>query len=772
VQLSVQADPVTRKLTGSYRVNGGAAVALTSFSTPGEFFSADAAGIDPRIGTRTFAGVYASKRTSTASPVYEFADFSVTGEPVSAATDLEFTKKSHDVDFPTSMAFGPDGRLYVLTLMGDIHVLTFDAQHNVVADQRVTTLGSRLALGIEIDPASTPTNVAVWVAHSSPSLNNGAADSGMITKLSGTNLQNRTDVITGLPRAIANHGPNSLHFGPDGRLYHAVGGNTGAGAANTADTEFGDRAEQPLSAALVVADVKAAGFDGTCADPNDIYSSDDCDVDVYASGLRNTYDFVFHSNGSMYAPDNGLGVVGSYPPNPTPPCRGFGSTVSYKNGGNNPGEQPDELNRIVEGGYYGHPNPTRNECVFGDGSFQGVAPLPNYRPAMHDLGRSRSANGIIEYTDDGFCGALRSQLLVTNYSVGDDIVLLQLAQDGNSVVRSTSLVAGLSDPLPLVQAPDGSLVVGEFGGGKVTTLTPVDTGCWSESIPMPEALLDAGGTAIGDDIYVVGGKTPAGPQSTVRVFDVSAGTWSTRAPLPGSAVENPATVAVGGKLYAFGGSTTPFSGAVGRSAVYDPGTNTWTTLPDMPTPRGGAQALHVNGKIYVVAGMTADGASSAIVEVFDVASRTWSTGPAMSTARDNPGAGVVDGTIYVFGGRTRLANGSTVNGTLSSVEAWSPGAGSWTARAPMPTGRRTMSSAVVGGKILLIGGEGAADGTAFDETERYDPATDTWHRLWPITTPRHGAVAAVVDGLVHVLGGGPTGGGAWTDKHEVFRPPA
>ena len=82
-----------------------------------------------------------------------------------------------------------------------------------------------------------------------------------------------------------------------------------------------------------------------------------------------------------------------------------------------------------------------------------------------------------------------------------------------------------------------------------------------------------------------------------------------------------------------------------------------------------------------------------------------------------------------------------------------------------------MGSAVVNGRILLIGGEGAADGSAFSANERYDPATDTWRKLWPITTPRHGAVTAVVDDLVHVLGGGPRGGSAWTDKHEVFRSP-
>ncbi len=108
----------------------------------------------------------------------------------------------------------------------------------------------------------------------------------------------REDIITGLPRALANHSTNSLHFGPDGKLYIAQGGNTGAGAPNAANDEFGDRPEQPLSAALLVADVKAPGFKGDCATPLgsfDIPAT--CDVRTYATGFRNMYDFTFHPNG-------------------------------------------------------------------------------------------------------------------------------------------------------------------------------------------------------------------------------------------------------------------------------------------------------------------------------------------------------------------------------------------------------------------------------------------------------------------------------------------
>src|SRR5207249_3924834 len=127
-------------------------------------------------------------------------------------------------------------------------------------------------------------------------------NSGIVSRLSGPTQQVRTDVITGLPRAIANHGTNAIHFGSDGRLYIAQGGNTGGGAANNGTSEFGPRPEQPLSAAVLVADVNRPGFNGACTPTSDANGAImdatgiaqrgvPCDVAVFASGLRNSYDF-------------------------------------------------------------------------------------------------------------------------------------------------------------------------------------------------------------------------------------------------------------------------------------------------------------------------------------------------------------------------------------------------------------------------------------------------------------------------------------------------
>lgn len=105
---------------------------------------------------------------------------------------------------PTTVQFGPDGRLYVGQLNGYIHALTLDANRNVVAVQRINTIhdspnlnadGSpstttgRLLLGLDFDPASTPQHPILWAVHSDPRFcfNTPAAscpvniDSGVLT---------------------------------------------------------------------------------------------------------------------------------------------------------------------------------------------------------------------------------------------------------------------------------------------------------------------------------------------------------------------------------------------------------------------------------------------------------------------------------------------------------------------------------------------------------------------------------------------------------------
>lgn len=816
LNLNIDIDPFTQTATAKYDIGGGLKTLSTFKNIPQEWFSFDQAGINPSIATRSFGGILATDRNADSSQVFSFEDFSIVeslgSEPNPTGPTALFDRWSVPVNNPTSMAMGPDGRLYVATLFGTIHAFTLNSETRTFTDEVITTIpdqegGNRLTLGLAIDPDSTASNVILWVSHSDGSVSNGALNSGKISRLSGPGFTQKEDVITGLPRAIANHATNSIDFGPDGKLYIWQGGNTGAGAANTAPTEFLDRPEQPLTAAALVADIPRwksdpTNFNGNVASPigefiDEFYARKASElgrpfteVQVYASGLRNTYDGVFHSSGNLYAPDNGLGVVGTVPPVPRlgdPTDRSI-TTLFGKVPTDNPGKQNDPLNRIVEGGYYGHPNPYRDEVIFKDGKFQGFNATntppghPAYIPPFFDQGANKSANGITEYTANNFFGQLKGDLLITNFSQGDDIRRIELSPDGLAVKDGSSpLIAGFgntspveslagnfTDPLPITMGPNGSIFVGEFNGGKISILESIGT--WRRDLPQvpaPSAILDAGSTTAGGKLYMVGGKTSAAHVSSFYVYDPgdpidpTDDVWSTAPNLPGAAVENPAVVSLGGRIYAFGGSTAPFSGAVSNAAVFDPTTSGWTPLANMPTARGGATAQVVDGEIYVVGGLADNGTSLNTVEIFDPITGQWSAGPSLTTARDNAGSAVVDDLLYVFGGRTR-----NVNDTLNSLEIYNPATDLWTFGNSMPTSRRAIAVGTIGDKIQVTGGEGS--GKTFAENEEYNITTGLWKPLTSISTPRHGTAFGTIDDVTYVIGGGPVAGGSFTNVVEAF----
>ena len=808
VSLSLDLNPVTKSVTASYSFGGGAQQTLTTFkNVPNEWFSFDQAGINPLIATRSFGGIFATNRNASSSEVFTFDNFSVTEEnplPPVIPSPISFDRWSIPINNATAMALGPDGRLYVATLLGTIHALTINYNNRTFTDQVINTIrttegGDRLTLGLAINPDSTADNVILYVAHSSGSLDNGGLNSGKISRLSGLGFTQKTDVITGLPRAIANHATNNIKFGPDGRLYIFQGGNTGAGSANTATSEFGDLSEQVLSAALLIADVKAPNFNGDVTSPlgefiDQFYARKAhelgrpyTDVQIYASGLRNAYSGVFHSNNSLYVPDNGLGTIGTVPPVPRlgiPTDRS--KTILFgEDPIDNPGTQPDFLHRVTEGGYYGHPNPYRDEVAFGNGSFQGLSPLPNYQEPFFNLGLNRSPNGIIEYTANNFFEQLKGDLLITNFSEGDDLTRLKLSANGLSVINSSSLVGEFADPLPMEMGPNGSIFVGEFNGGKVTILDPL--GIWRTDLPQaPQAILDAGSTTLNGDLYMIGGKTnlngtenhlsnmyiyrPGDPITT------SDDLWTSGLSLPGPAVENPAVVSLNDKIYVFGGSTSAFSGAVNNVAVFNPDTDpdptittpTWSSLEPMPLARGGATAQVLNGNIYVIGGMDATGASVNTVQIYNPSTNSWSNGSSMQIRRDNPGSAVINDKLYVFGGRTRNADGTTIDPTLNSMEIFDPLTGQWSFGTSMLTGRRSMSVGTLNNRIQVIGGEATLDGSSFSQNEEYNLLTQTWRSLPSIPTPVHGAAFGTIDKVIYMAAGGPLAGLSTTDSVQAF----
>jgi N-acetylneuraminic acid mutarotase len=318
-----------------------------------------------------------------------------------------------------------------------------------------------------------------------------------------------------------------------------------------------------------------------------------------------------------------------------------------------------------------------------------------------------------------------------------------------------SLVASLAAVALLTAC--GAQVPPPGGGGPDPDPDPnTGTGAWHT---LPASSFDrqeVSYVALDGRLYLAGGSAQH------EVYDPVSQTWSTVASLPGGWVDHIQGVALNGRIYYIGGLTgwpQPHSDLV---RIYDPATDSFTAGAPMPRGRGGGGVATDGSRIYYAGGMH-NGQAVAWFDAYDPATDTWQQLPDMPIARDHFHGAILGGTFYAIGGRDSL-----IDATDPRVDAYAIGSGTWnTLNTTLPTPRGGFATAVLGNEILIIGGEGG--GQTFDTVEAYDPAANTWRTLAPLPTARHGIQAAVCDGGVYIAAGGRTQGGANPSSvHEVF----
>ena len=180
------------------------------------------------------------------------------------------------------------------------------------------------------------------------------------------------------------------------------------------------------------------------------------------------------------------------------------------------------------------------------------------------------------------------------------------------------------------------------------------TDTWTTKSEMPTARGFHSANVVDGRIYVIGGSPVApgnGSILTVEVYDPATDTWTQKGDMPESR-RGGFTSVVNGKIYGFGGYTSRTSTSVDE---YDPVTDTWTEKANMPTYRIGLSTSVLNGKIYAIGGYVPgvpDYPGVKTMEVYDPATDSWTTGRDMPTGRWGLRTSVVDGKIYVIGGVT------------------------------------------------------------------------------------------------------------------------
>ena len=197
---------------------------------------------------------------------------------------------------PTAMAFAPDGRLFVCLQNGQLRVIKNGALLAApFISLSVNASGERGLLGIAFDPnfSSNQFVYLYYTTSASPihnrisrfTANGDVAAAGSETII--LDLENLS--------SATNHNGGAIHFGPDGKLYAAVGENANPSNSQTLQNRLGK--------------MLRINPDGTIPTDNPFFNTaTGANRSIWALGLRNPFTFGFQPNtGRMFINDVGAG---------------------------------------------------------------------------------------------------------------------------------------------------------------------------------------------------------------------------------------------------------------------------------------------------------------------------------------------------------------------------------------------------------------------------------------------------------------------------------
>jgi len=474
------------------------------------------------------------------------------------------------IAYPTSLQFGPDGRLYVSQVDGTIKVFTVvrdgKNSYRVTGTETIllikqipnhnddgtlnTTVNKRQVTGILV--TGTSQNPIIYVTSSDPRVGAGLqggdlnldTNSGIISKLTwnGTAWV-KVDLVRGLPRSEENHSLNGMDLDQStNTLYVGVGGHTNMGALSA---NLAYLPEFAYSAAVIKVDLNAIGnttYDMPTLDDEDRPGVNDQNdpfggnngknqavlvpggpVQVFSSGFRNPYDVLIAKSGRIYTFDNG-------------PNAGWGGTPidcadDTVEGGKS---YADGLHLLSNGYYGGHPNTTRanRQNIFNNSNPQ--SPIPQGMedprqctyliPGVEDLALTTinsSTNGLAEYTASNFNNAMKGNLITAVFDGA--IYRIVLNNEGTAVVDNgkIELFSNFGTrPLDVITRSDnetfpGSIWVANLISGTITVFEPNDNSTCDTSDPNGDA--DQDGYTNSDEL--ANGTDPCNPSNIPGDWD-------------------------------------------------------------------------------------------------------------------------------------------------------------------------------------------------------------------------------------------------------------
>jgi YVTN family beta-propeller protein len=254
---------------------------------------------------------------------------------------------------------------------------------------------------------------------------------------------------------------------------------------------------------------------------------------------------------------------------------------------------------------------------------------------------------------------------------------------------------------------------------------------------------DAAAASFADGRTMLLGGLTAADRSRADVRLVRANRDRAAGLLP-TAVHDAAAVRLGSAVYLFGGGTN--EGTQSSDVVrVGPGSRA-TVVSKLPAPSSDQAAAAVDGSAYVVGGYTGSRWLDTIV--------AWRPGAPARVTAHLPTA-LRYAAVTSAGGRLVIAGGSLPSGAASrTIFEYTPGSRRVERLARLPFATTHAAAAAVGDVVYVIGGRGAALGSATPRIVAVDLRTGRVREAGALRAPRSDLAAATVGGSKILLAGG------------------
>jgi N-acetylneuraminic acid mutarotase len=214
------------------------------------------------------------------------------------------------------------------------------------------------------------------------------------------------------------------------------------------------------------------------------------------------------------------------------------------------------------------------------------------------------------------------------------------------------------------------VVVGGYGADRrpLRAAFLFDGTRWRTLPRPPEERAAAAATAtVGGRVWVVGGRTRDGLARTALMLDLRTLRWRA---VPGPEPrEHLAATALGGKVYAIGGRRAGYDTNVATVQAYDPRTNRWTSLADLPDARGGTGAAAIDDRIVSIGGESPQGTARSVWALRPSVG-SWVRLPDLPTPRHGLGVVAIAGRVWAVAGGPKP--GLSVSGATEGLSFGKP----------------------------------------------------------------------------------------------------